>query len=43
MRLDEGDLVAHLVQLALRVFFVEQGEGGVGERRVGKNIFQLTA
>ena len=41
--LDESNLVAHLVQLALRVFLVEQGKAGRGERRLGENILQLPA
>ena len=41
--LDEGDLVAHLVQLALRLFLVEQGKAGRGKRRLGENVFQLPA
>ena len=41
--LDEGDLVADLVQLALRVFLVEQGEVGRGKRRLGENVLQLPA
>ena len=41
--LDEGDLVAHLVQLALRLFLVEQREAGGGERRIGERFFQLPA
>ena len=41
--LDEGDLIADLVQLALRVFFVEQGKVGRGKRRLGENVLQLPA
>ena len=41
--LDEGDLVAHLLQLALGFFLVEQGEVGGGKRRLGENVLQLPA
>jgi hypothetical protein len=41
--LDEGGLIAHLIQLPLRVLFVEQGKLGIRKRRLGKNILQLTA
>ena len=41
--LDEGDLVAHLVELAQRLILVQQREGGRGQRRLGKGVFQLLA
>ena len=41
--LDEGDLVAHLLQLALGFFFVEQGKVGGGKRGLGENVLQLPA
>ena len=41
--LDEGNLVAHLVQLALDVFLVEQHEGGRRQRRLRNGFLQLPA
>ena len=41
--LDEGDLVAHLVELALGALLVEQDEVGRGERRIGEDVFQFPA
>ena len=39
----EGDLVAHLLKLALVFSFVEKGKVGGGKRRLGENVLQLTA
>ena len=37
--LDEGDLVAHLVELALGFLFIEQDKVGGSERRIGEDSF----
>ena len=41
--LDEGDLVAHLVQLALGIFLVEQDKAGRRQRRLRERFLQLPA
>ncbi len=41
--LNEGDLVAHLVELAQGIILVEQQEGGGGERRLRNGVLQLLA
>ena len=41
--LDEGDLIAHLVQLALHLILVQQHEVGRRQRRLRQGFLQLPA
>ena len=41
--LDDGHLIAHLIQLAQPFVFVEQDEARRGQRRVRESLFQFLA